>query len=296
MPLPHFTGVLVPLLQKQVVSSVPQQPERNIPMTTHADIFMSYAREDGGKVQPLINLLHAHGYRIWWDHDIDEGDRDKKWLDEIRKAIYQVGCVIVVLSPVSIDKEWVREEAEVARRRHILLPVIIEDIVTFGYSSAIDLRDWNGLSSHPAAHTVVRAVADMLGRPIGTTPSDHAQPADTSQLLIQSVLALRTKLFGPVGEHRPPSSRYQPLLNAAAHMFQRHTGSATTQGAATFSGGTRIYHNIAWSRRRIRSVFKPATNRANEHCARRIRGRLTAEPSSHRQYCAGAVGNKDVRT
>ena len=68
------------------------------------DNFISYAREDRGQVEQLVNLLQAQGFEVWWDRDLLVGGTYEKDIDD---AIRSAKCVLVIWSHHSVDSEWV---------------------------------------------------------------------------------------------------------------------------------------------------------------------------------------------
>ena len=38
-----------------------------------ADIFISYKKEDAGRVIRMVEALRAEGFDVWWDHGIKAG-------------------------------------------------------------------------------------------------------------------------------------------------------------------------------------------------------------------------------
>jgi hypothetical protein len=72
------------------------------------NIFISYSRKDIDFVRKLAGDLEKAGYDVWWDlTDLRGGD---EWVTRIAAAIEASETVIVVLSPNSIQSEWVRKE------------------------------------------------------------------------------------------------------------------------------------------------------------------------------------------
>jgi hypothetical protein len=71
-------------------------------------IFLSYSRKDIDFARKLSGDLETAGYDVWWDlTDLRGGD---DWVRLIPDAIATSEFFIVVLSPDSIESEWVRKE------------------------------------------------------------------------------------------------------------------------------------------------------------------------------------------
>lgn len=82
--------------------------------------FISYAREDNDRVQPIVQLIEANGWSVFWDRNIPAG---LTWRGYIGKALDEAKCVIVVWSRNSVTSEFVQEEADDGRDRKILIPI-----------------------------------------------------------------------------------------------------------------------------------------------------------------------------
>ena len=65
-----------------------------------ADIFFSYKHEDRAAVEPLVRLLEAQSYVVWWDPTIVPGERFDR---VIRRALDDAACVIVAWSRLSVE-------------------------------------------------------------------------------------------------------------------------------------------------------------------------------------------------
>lgn len=71
-------------------------------------IFLSYSRKDIDFARKLSMDLEKAGYDVWWDlTDLRGGD---DWVRVIPDAIAKSEFFIVVLSPNSVESEWVRKE------------------------------------------------------------------------------------------------------------------------------------------------------------------------------------------
>src|SRR5688572_6177149 len=90
-----------------------------------ADIFISYKKEDAGRVIRLVEALRAEGFSVWWDHGIQAGS---EWDKSIREELYGAKIVIAIWSNASVNAPWVKEEATVGKTRGVLLPVKIDEV------------------------------------------------------------------------------------------------------------------------------------------------------------------------
>lgn len=89
-------------------------------------------------------MLESQGVEVWWDRDIPRG---KSFNRVIEETLQQAKCAIAIWSRTSVTSEWVFNEASAARRREILVPVLIDDIeppLEFRHLQAARLVDWKG--------------------------------------------------------------------------------------------------------------------------------------------------------
>jgi hypothetical protein len=71
-------------------------------------VFISYSRRDLSFVERLVQDLKRNGMAVWYDLSGLEGG--ERWGEKIQQAIRQSSFVIVVLSPDSVQSEWVERE------------------------------------------------------------------------------------------------------------------------------------------------------------------------------------------
>jgi TIR domain len=137
------------------------------------DVFLSYCSEDRERVGVLARALQVAGWSVFWDVSIAPG---KAWRSEIAKQVATARIMLVVWSRCSINSDWVKEEAEQAKKRRILFPIRIDPVLPpfgFGEVQAMDFSAWDG----SADAAVVRQLLDYLSSAIGAQsgPSQRSE-------------------------------------------------------------------------------------------------------------------------
>lgn len=130
-----------------------------------ADIFISYASNDLGRVHPLAEALSAEGFSVWWDKDLKGGARFSKVIEQ---EINNASSVIVVWSEASIESQWVADEAEIARDSGKLVPVSIDGTmppIGFRQIQVLDLESWKGNGQEPSFKPFCLPCARATTRP-----------------------------------------------------------------------------------------------------------------------------------
>ena len=130
-----------------------------------ADIFVSYKREDRDRVEPLARALESEGFSVWWDPELQIG---QSYASSIRTALNEAQAVIPVWTALSVQSEWVQEEATHAKRRGVLFPVRLDAIdppIGFTMVETADLADWQeGDADHEEwARLLQQLRAKLLG-------------------------------------------------------------------------------------------------------------------------------------
>jgi len=120
-----------------------------------SDIFISYVSNDLPRVKPLVDALQQRGWSVRLGPHNPSGRN--------MGSSYRVGavrrCVIVLWSRESIQSQWLRTEAEEARRRGILVPAVIDDVnvpLAFKGIQTANLVDSPGMSTGAKASTSPR--------------------------------------------------------------------------------------------------------------------------------------------
>src|SRR5687768_7146823 len=89
-------------------------------------IFISYSRKDLQFVEGLASDLKQAGFEVWYDFLRLRGG--ERWRIEIQNALKASQCVITVLSPDSVDSEWVEREFLFASSlKRGIIPLLLRD-------------------------------------------------------------------------------------------------------------------------------------------------------------------------
>jgi hypothetical protein len=173
-----------------------------------AQVFISYSRRDRDMAGWIAQALEAEGVSIWWDHDISSGER---WDKVIKRELDAAACVLALWSPNSVDadatvaSEWVANEATEAKRRGVLVPVLVmggQPPFEFQRVQALDLNQWRGQRDEPVWRALMERVRILVGHaPPPVTPPAFQPPVHQQPVHQQ-----------PVHQSPPP----QPPVHAAA--------------------------------------------------------------------------------
>lgn len=128
-----------------------------------SDIFISYSSKDRSWVQPFAKLLELRGWSVWWDRQIPTGE---SFDSIIEQELKRARCVIVIWSRESVSSDWVKTEAATAKKRKVLLPVLIDDAnlpLEFSRLQTQSLSEWHENSSDAGFDQLVKDIARLLG-------------------------------------------------------------------------------------------------------------------------------------
>jgi len=106
-------------------------------------IFISYSRKNQTYARALADELLRRGFDVWIDDQIDYGDR---WQKVIFKAIDDCAAIIILMTPDSLESEWVEREYNYAhKRKKPQFPVLLEGEEFPFYVTAhfVDVRNGN---------------------------------------------------------------------------------------------------------------------------------------------------------
>lgn len=123
-----------------------------------SDIFICYSRKDRAVADRLLDRLRAEGWSVWMDTHLHAGS---KWRKEIQKELAAARSVVVLWSAAAEESDYVMDEAEDARKRGILLPVLIESMpLPYGFRQVqtTNLVGWTGQEQHDRLEELLAAL------------------------------------------------------------------------------------------------------------------------------------------
>ena len=137
------------------------------------DIFISYARDDQDKAKALAAELTRSGYVVWWDQRIGAG---ADFALDIERELSAAKAVIVIWTAAAAQSHWVKDEADSAQRRGVLVPLKFdanEPPLGFRQFQTIDFSAWDKRPDRApyqrlveVLQTKINSADDPLRRPV----------------------------------------------------------------------------------------------------------------------------------
>jgi TIR domain len=124
-----------------------------------ADVFISYASEDRERARVIAQALGDRGWMVWGDREIPVG---RSYSEVIEHELMTAACVVVLWSKASVKSPWVLNEAREGSMRHVLVPILIEDVrppLDFRHLQTASLVEWDGESGNADFAAVESAIA-----------------------------------------------------------------------------------------------------------------------------------------
>jgi len=138
------------------------------------DIFVSYSHKDKAVVAALVRLLEAE-WVVWWDSDLNFGDRFEP---TILENIRNVPVALIVISRNSLQSEWVKAETKAALGAGHVIPILVEDVELpdeLRQLHACNLTGWDGKSEIDALKQLHRDLLLVIRRPSNSSASTLGQ-------------------------------------------------------------------------------------------------------------------------
>src|SRR5579864_7254433 len=192
-------------------------------------IFISYAHADSAFVQRLQADLSKQGFVVWVDYGGLSGGQ--KWRRELQGAIDRAWLLLVVLSPESVDSQYVQIEYGYALDEgKLVIPLYYR-----ACKVPMELRNTQWIDFQQSYEQGLAALAQSLHRHAGTTPAS-ASPVSGS--LNASEQVARHPIGRPwnVPFGRNPFFTGRGALLARLHEQLSGTGSAALNQFTALSG------------------------------------------------------------
>ncbi|UCD23550.1 MAG: TIR domain-containing protein [Gemmatimonadota bacterium] len=126
-------------------------------------LFISYSHQDKSVAKQVAEALSGRGYDVFWDARIPTGMTFDTY---IYRELEDSDAVIVLWSTHSVDSDYVKEEAEYAKTKRMLVPLTIDATpLPFGFAriQTTDISGWHGSTQDPRWQTVVDSIEAILG-------------------------------------------------------------------------------------------------------------------------------------
>ena len=127
----------------------------------------------GGSKAP--RCMRVRGWSVFWDRRIQTGET---WAKCIGKPLDEARCVVVAWSEAAIESSSIYEEADRARQRNVLVPVLFHEVLPppgFEAIQAARLTDWDGTNPSPVLQEFI---AELVRRPVEKEASRETAPQE----------------------------------------------------------------------------------------------------------------------
>ena len=114
-----------------------------------ADIFLAYSRANSKKADKFRDAFEKEGFSVFVDINTPIGER---WREHIEKQLNACAVLVVLWSKTSVKSDYVKEEADIAKDRQKLFPVMITKCeLPYGFRSyqTLDMTSWRDDSNAP---------------------------------------------------------------------------------------------------------------------------------------------------
>ncbi len=133
-------------------------------------VFLSHAAADKPEAMRLAVALKARGVEVWFDEwELIPG---QSFVHEIARALEHASAMVVLLTPASIDSEFVRSEINFALTHESfqgrVFPVVVGEEIPA--NTPWILRRFEVLHVEPEDSDSVASSADLIARSLEASP------------------------------------------------------------------------------------------------------------------------------
>jgi hypothetical protein len=181
-------------------------------------VFISYAQADSALAGQIVRGLRTDGFEAWWDEEAPGVD----WVKALESQISQIGAVVVVWTPASVDDPTVKEIARLAFSGQKLVNSQTAGAAPpfpYGSVGAADLDGWGGEEGHPGWARLAGAVRERTGGAnVGSSSLAKSQPEAVGGKAAPSVEPQIGSTTGgdglPKRPETPPAEALRPFAAA----------------------------------------------------------------------------------
>jgi predicted nucleotide-binding protein len=126
-------------------------------------VFISHSHHDKAFVRSLAKKLLVHNIDVWYDDwELRFGD---SLISKIRQGIDEVDFLLAVISPSSVNSQWVQKELDVAMNREIenrrvnVIPLVRKECELPGFLKGKLYADFQ--TSHKSRSSFPKLVASI---------------------------------------------------------------------------------------------------------------------------------------
>lgn len=227
-----------------------------------ADVFLSYARRERDKAEPIRTALAALGLEVFFDVDgLDGGDTFPDVLD---REVKSAGAVISLWSQHALTRPWIKIESRIGKDRGVLIPIEISVLdslhdvpAAFYDDQRIDLVDFNGDTSNPGWIKLVKSLARTLERPdlLEQEVRTHAHGSAEAADLRAELTALRAQMDDLAAakaagnsQDRAREQAFKLIENSISRADHRRFLERFPDGAEAFEAERRLDQLEMWAR------------------------------------------------
>jgi adenylate cyclase len=150
-----------------------------------SEVFVSYARATLSQAQSVADRLRASGYQVWLDEDLPA---HRAYTEVIEERLRAAKAVIVVWSAEAVRSQWVRAEADFARRQGTLVQLTIDGALPpmpFDQIHCEDVGDGIGAAGSAGWARIMGSVAELTGGPVSVGRAEQqAAPRRTPSICV----------------------------------------------------------------------------------------------------------------
>jgi hypothetical protein len=187
-------------------------------------VFISHASEDKQRfVIPFAEGLRAKGVDAWVDEwEIAAGDSLVQKIFEV--GIKEAAAIVVVLSRISVEKRWVREELDAAVVARVnkatrLIPIVIDECAVPVVLQATKWIKLKGNNVQSVVDEVVQVMFGASGKPPLGPPPQYAQSpvvvVDGLEPVDNHVLAALGEIYAAEGRNVIGRERLMSAIEGA---------------------------------------------------------------------------------